>query len=32
MTTQYFEETKTDKGLSLRFPTKKHIYLNGRDI
>ena len=29
---QYFEETKNDKGgISLRFPTVKHIYENERD-
>ena len=32
ITVQYFEETKNDKGgISLRFPTVKHIYDNGRD-
>ena len=32
ITVQYFEETKNIKGgLSLRFPTVKHIYDNGRD-
>jgi len=30
---QYFEETKNDKGgISLRFPTVKHIYENERDV
>ena len=29
---QYFEETTNEKGgISLRFPTKKFIYENGRD-
>jgi DNA ligase-1 len=28
---QYFEESFTDKGISLRFPTIKAIYENGRD-
>ena len=29
---EYFEETKNDKGgISLRFPTVKHIYENERD-
>ena len=32
ITVQYFEETKNQNGgLSLRFPTVKHIYNNGRD-
>jgi DNA ligase-1 len=32
ITVQYFEETKNDKGgISLRFPTVKHIFENGRD-
>ena len=32
ITVQYFEETKNDKGgISLRFPTVKHIYDNKRD-
>ena len=32
ITVQYFEETKNDKGgISLRFPTVKHIYENGRN-
>ena len=32
ITVQYFEETKNDKGgISLRFPTVKHIYENQRD-
>ena len=31
ITVQYFEETKNDKGgISLRFPTVKHIYENER--
>ena len=31
ITVQYFEETKNQNGgLSLRFPTVKHIYQNGR--
>jgi hypothetical protein len=31
ITVQYFEETNNDKGgISLRFPTVKHIYENGR--
>jgi len=33
ITVQYFEETANDKGgISLRFPTVKHIYDNGRDV
>jgi len=33
ITVQYFEETSNDKGgISLRFPTVKHIYENGRDV
>ena len=33
ITVQYFEETKNDKGgISLRFPTVKHIYDGGRDM
>jgi DNA ligase-1 len=33
ITVQYFEETKNDKGgISLRFPTVKHIYENERDM
>ena len=33
ITVQYFEETKNDKGgISLRFPTVKHIYENERDV
>ena len=33
ITVQYFEETKNDKGgISLRFPTVKHIYENGRNV
>ena len=32
ITVQYFEETTNDKGgISLRFPTVKHIYDNERD-
>lgn len=31
ITVQYFEESFTDKGISLRFPTVKAIYENGRD-
>ena len=32
ITVQYFEETNNDKGgISLRFPTVKHIYENERD-
>ena len=32
ITVQYFEETKNqDGGISLRFPTVKHIYNNERD-
>ena len=32
ITVQYFEETNNDKGgISLRFPTVKHIYDNERD-
>jgi len=32
ITVQYFEETKNDKGgISLRFPTVKHIYENERN-
>ena len=32
ITVQYFEETKNqDGGISLRFPTVKHIYENGRN-
>ena len=32
ITVQYFEETTNDKGgISLRFPTVKHIYENERD-
>ena len=32
ITVQYFEETHNDKGgISLRFPTVKHIYTNERD-
>ena len=30
---QYFEETKNQQGeLSLRFPTVKHVYENGRNV
>ena len=33
ITVQYFEETKNDKGgISLRFPTVKHIYDGTRDM
>ena len=33
VTIQYFEETKNTKGeFSLRFPTLKYIYENGRDV
>ena len=33
ITVQYFEETTNDKGgISLRFPTVKHIYENGRTV
>ena len=33
ITVQYFEETNNqDGGISLRFPTVKHIYDNGRDV
>jgi len=33
ITVQYFEETANDKGgISLRFPTVKHIYENKRDM
>jgi len=33
ITVQYFEETKNQKGeLSLRFPTVKHIFENGRNV
>jgi len=32
ITIQYFSETTNDKGgISLRFPTIKHIYNNERD-
>ena len=32
ITVQYFEETKNDKGgISLRFPTVKHIYEQKRE-
>jgi hypothetical protein len=32
ITVQYFEETTNDKGgISLRFPTVKHIYEGVRD-
>jgi len=32
ITVQYFEETKNQEGrLSLRFPTLKHVYENGRE-
>jgi len=33
ITVQYFEETKNQDGeLSLRFPTVKHVYENGRNV
>jgi DNA ligase-1 len=33
VTIQYFEETENTKGeFSLRFPTLKYIYENGRDV
>ena len=33
ITVQYFEETKNDKGgISLRFPTVKHIYDGKRNM
>jgi DNA ligase-1 len=33
ITVQYFEETKNDKGgISLRFPTVKHIYEGKREV
>ncbi|MFY7883302.1 MAG: hypothetical protein ACOVOV_00510, partial [Dolichospermum sp.] len=33
ITVQYFEETKNQNGgISLRFPTVKAIYENGRDV
>jgi DNA ligase-1 len=33
ITVQYFEETKNqDGGISLRFPTVKAVYENGRDV
>jgi DNA ligase 1 len=33
MTTQYFEETTNQKGgISLRFPSKKHVYEGQRDV
>ena len=33
ITVQYFEETKNQQGdLSLRFPTVKHVYVNGRNV
>ena len=33
ITVQYFEETKNQKGeLSLRFPTMKHVFENGRNV
>jgi DNA ligase-1 len=33
ITVQYFEETKNQNGgLSLRFPTVKHVYENGRNV
>ena len=33
ITVQYFEETKNDKGgISLRFPTVKHVYEGKRNM
>ena len=33
ITVQYFEESKNQQGeLSLRFPTVKHVYQNGRNV
>ena len=33
ITVQYFEETKNDKGgISLRFPTVKHVYDGKREM
>jgi DNA ligase-1 len=33
ITVQYFEETRNQEGgISLRFPTVKHIYENGRNV
>ena len=33
ITVQYFEETKNQEGgISLRFPTVKHVYENGRNV
>ena len=33
ITVQYFEETKNQQGgISLRFPTLKHVFENGRDV
>ena len=33
ITVQYFEETKNQQGeLSLRFPTVKHVFENGRNV
>ena len=33
ITIQYFEETKNQEGgISLRFPTVKHVYENGRNV
>ena len=33
ITVQYFEETKNQKGgISLRFPTVKHVFENGRNV
>ena len=33
ITVQYFEESKNQQGeLSLRFPTVKHVYENGRNV
>ena len=33
ITVQYFEESKNQQGeLSLRFPTVKHVFKNGRNV
>ena len=33
ITVQYFEETENQEGgISLRFPTVKHVYENGRTV
>ena len=33
ITVQYFEETKNQEGgISLRFPTVKHVFENGRNV